>query len=616
MRFFVFFYCLFQFISAYAADINLAITQTSKNNQVAITVTNHSHQPVEIKQLELILNNKNYVITQPDIVLSGQKKNYDFTIQMPDIAGSYAQQINLYYLNDAKVFTLTDIGFFYYKKPFNPPTLDTLYVDGAQTGLLNLKSSHTEKWRIVLPREVTSRLIQSAKNETRKYWIRGNYSGFNNNYPVFAVSEGIINNRHYAQILRANLQVRHAQDNQQRGWTSNFVLLFIILLSLLSFVVALTQYLSNSRYANNILAYSSRLFWLSLIYYLLKNSPLFFAGSAAYLEQLSWGSSQGIDWINLLYGFSDYLNGKNYSYFFRYFIDAYLWAFVFLYPIYLHFSEPQNPEKDKYIRCLHWTIHPLCTLLSRANISIKEFNSTPSDNSQSSEWQSPVKKGFLILAVKLFFLPLLASWVIGNVIHQWNLLQAFEWTFHQMNAFILALLILTDTSIFLSGYMFESHHARNQIRSVEPTILGWLVCLWCYPPFNQYSFNIFDYQLFSIHININSWAEPIVLTSITLLWGVFVWASFTLKLKASNLTNRGTVSHGPYRYCRHPAYTAKIMIWAIEAIFLGKYFIGLLIGFAIIYFLRAWTEERHLAMDKDYRSYQQQVPYRFIPGVY
>jgi protein-S-isoprenylcysteine O-methyltransferase Ste14 len=57
------------------------------------------------------------------------------------------------------------------------------------------------------------------------------------------------------------------------------------------------------------------------------------------------------------------------------------------------------------------------------------------------------------------------------------------------------------------------------------------------------------------------------------------------------------------------------MIWVIEAVFLGKYFIGLLMGFALIYFLRAWTEERHLAMDKDYRDYQKQVPYRFIPGV-
>jgi protein-S-isoprenylcysteine O-methyltransferase Ste14 len=608
MRFCVFFYCLFQLASANAADINLGITQNSKDNLVLITVENRSRQSVAIKQLELILNKKKYVTNQEDLVLSGQQKQYRFKIQTPNIAGSYAQQVNLYYLNDSKVFTLTDIGFYYYKKPFNLSTSDTLYSHSAQAGLLNLKSSHPERWKIILPEEVTSRLLESETTTISQYRVSGNYSGFNNHYPVFAVSEGLENNLHYAQILSAKLLVKHSQNNIQRGQTPNFLLLCIILLSLFSFVIALSNLLTASRYSNYILAYSSRLFWLSLCYYLLKNSSFYFTSSAIFLEQFTWVSSLIFYPINLLYGFSDYLNGKNYTYFFSHFIDAYFWVFIFLYPVYLHFFEPRQTEQDKYINCLRWTLRPL---LSWLPITFKSFNSA-----SPAVLQSPVKKGFLILAVKFFFLPLLASWVIGNIIHQGNLLQSFEWTFHQINAFILALLILTDTSIFLSGYMFESHRANNQIRSVEPTLLGWIVCLWCYPPFNEYSFDIFDYQLFSIHINIDAWAAPIVLSSITLLWAIFVWASFTLGLKASNLTNRGTVSNGPYRYCRHPAYTAKILIWGIEAVFLGKYFIGLLIGYALIYYLRAWTEERHLALDKEYRDYQQQVPYRFIPGVY
>ena len=615
MRGIVFFFCLFQLISAYAADINLSISQNSKDNQINITVENKSQQSITIKQLELILNKKTYLINQSDAILSGQIKNYTFTIQMPGVAGSYAQQINLYYLNDAKVFTLTDIGYFYYIEPFNLPTSDTLTSASSQSGLLTLKSNQPEKWKLVLPQEVTSRIIKTATEGVNAYRIRGSYSGFHNNYPVFAVSEGLLDNRHYAQILNSNLSVRHAQNNLQRGWTPNILLLPIILLSFFSFVLALTRPLITTRYAGYILAFSSRLFWLSLCYFLLKNSPIFFTAGAAFLEQLTQTPSLSFYWVNLLYGFSDYLNGNNYTYFYRYFIDSYLWAFIILYPIYLCFHKPHQFAKDKYICSLQWVLKPLCSLLTLFGFSFKDFTAVSADEWRTSEIQSPVKKGFLILAVKLFFLPLLASWVIGNVIHQWHLLQTFEWTFHQMNAFILALLILTDTSIFLSGYMFESHRANNQIRSVEPTLFGWVVCLWCYPPFNDYSFDIFNYQFFSIHINIEAWAAPVILSSITVLWGIFVWASFTLGLKASNLTNRGTVSNGPYRYCRHPAYTAKIIIWAIEAVFLGKYFIGLLIGYALIYFLRAWTEERHMALDKDYRNYQRRVPYRFIPSL-
>lgn len=609
MRFFVFLYFLLQPLYANAADINLSITQTSKDNLINITVENKSNQPVTFEQLKLTLNKKIYTINKQEEILSRQRKNYTFKVELPDIAGSYAQQITLYYLNESKVFSLTDIGYFHYIKPSLLKSQDTL--NSNQSGILTLNSNQPEKWKMVLPEEVTPRLLETKTEDTRKYRIQGKYNGFNNNYPVFAVSEGIKNNLHYTQILNTNLTVRHNQNSQQRGWTPNPVLIITILASLFLFFLALPKSYSTSRFANNLLAYSARLFWLSLCYYLLKNSAYFFASSATYLEQFSHVSPISFYWINSFYNLSDYLNGKNYTYFYKYFIDVYFWAFVVLYPLYLYYVEAPKPEKDKYVNCLQWTIKPLDSLLSRLNFSLRSFTSTP-----TSEWQSPVKKGFLIIAVKLFFLPLLASWVIGNLIHQGNLLQSFEWTFHQINAFILALLILTDTSIFLLGYMFESHRAKNQIRSVEPTLFGWIVCLWCYPPFNNYSFNIFNYQLFPVHVSIDSWAEPVVLTCITTLWGIFVWASFTLGPKASNLTNRGTVSNGPYRYCRHPAYTAKIMIWAIEAVFLGKYFIGLLLGYALIYFLRAWTEERHLALDKDYKEYQRQVPYRFIPGVY
>jgi len=106
-----------------------------------------------------------------------------------------------------------------------------------------------------------------------------------------------------------------------------------------------------------------------------------------------------------------------------------------------------------------------------------------------------------------------------------------------------------------------------------------------------------------------------MMSLITLLWGVFVCASISLGFKASNLTNRGIVKNGPYRFVRHPAYSAKLALWYIQGIFFGRFCLGLLLGFTLIYFLRAWTEERHLSMDPGYIEYKKSVRWRFIPGI-
>lgn len=47
---------------------------------------------------------------------------------------------------------------------------------------------------------------------------------------------------------------------------------------------------------------------------------------------------------------------------------------------------------------------------------------------------------------------------------------------------------------------------------------------------------------------------------------IYAWASWALGLKASNLTNRGIVTTGPYKYIRHPAYICKNTAWLIGGI--------------------------------------------------
>jgi len=119
-----------------------------------------------------------------------------------------------------------------------------------------------------------------------------------------------------------------------------------------------------------------------------------------------------------------------------------------------------------------------------------------------------------------------------------------------------------------------------------------------------------------IHLDTPPALQMVITAAITALWGMFTLASVNLGFKASNLTNRGIVVHGLYRYVRHPAYSIKVLIWIIQGVFLGYYTSGILLAFTAVYVLRALTEERHLSQDPDYIAYQQQVPWRFIPKVW
>ena len=79
----------------------------------------------------------------------------------------------------------------------------------------------------------------------------------------------------------------------------------------------------------------------------------------------------------------------------------------------------------------------------------------------------------------------------------------------------------------------------------------------------------------------------------------------------SNLTHRGIITNGPYRYTKHPAYLAKNLSWWLLAMpFMVSDGVGaalsrcaLLLCLNALYYLRAKTEERHLALDPVYVAY-------------
>jgi protein-S-isoprenylcysteine O-methyltransferase Ste14 len=238
------------------------------------------------------------------------------------------------------------------------------------------------------------------------------------------------------------------------------------------------------------------------------------------------------------------------------------------------------------------------------------------------------KTALLYSLVKFFYIPLMVSFIVGNIAQVSNAFSSLSnipwenrFTIANFNQFINPLfyyfLISCNTLIYCFSYMFEAGFLKNRIRSVEPTALGWLVALICYPPFINITLNYVGWAATDFPIGKNETITFILGIFKLLLFTICVWSDLALGTKASNLTNRGIVSRGPYAIVRHPAYFAKNLAWWISMIpTLSLPGIVTMLAWSFIYYLRSITEERHLLKDPDYQQYCAKVRYRFIPFVW
>lgn len=246
-------------------------------------------------------------------------------------------------------------------------------------------------------------------------------------------------------------------------------------------------------------------------------------------------------------------------------------------------------------------------------------------------------QAFLTLTVKFFFVPLMLNWLLWHIFWMINNIDNFikiysEITFLQLfnsNLYwtLFQIILFADVLFFTLGYIIELPCLKNKILSVDSTILWWAVCLICYPPFNSFMTKIIwwyssDFPQFSnttVHIILNS--------ILLILMAIYALASISLNFKASNLTNRWVISSWIYKIVRHPAYISKNLAWWVgwipvlitsfnnsNLVFISA--LISLIGWSLIYYMRAITEEKHLLMlNNGYREYMKKVKYRFIPGL-
>ena len=186
---------------------------------------------------------------------------------------------------------------------------------------------------------------------------------------------------------------------------------------------------------------------------------------------------------------------------------------------------------------------------------------------------------------------------------------------------LVTLLFLVDVQIGTVGYLLTLRPLDSHIRSGNPFLAGWLAALMCYPPFVWGIIGPND-QILNYEFATPGWAHWFT-GHTALLWawggllvfltGVYAWATVVFGIRFSNLTYRGVLTNGPYRFTRHPAYLSKNLFWWASVLpFMvtdggwldavrNAVFLLVVNG---IYFWRAKTEEAHLlAEDPKYREY-------------
>jgi protein-S-isoprenylcysteine O-methyltransferase Ste14 len=191
-------------------------------------------------------------------------------------------------------------------------------------------------------------------------------------------------------------------------------------------------------------------------------------------------------------------------------------------------------------------------------------------------------------------------------------------------------LYLVDVHIATVGYILTMKPLDSHIRTANPYFMGWVAALACYPPFLLMNGGPLDYQVngadwgywLAGHDTLMAlWAAVLFL-----LVAVYAWATMAFGIRFSNLTHRGVITHGPYKFTRHPAYVSKNLSWwvgslpflvtaggAVEAVRNTL----LLAAVSGIYYWRAKTEEKHLLADPAYQAYWSWAQaHAFVPRLF
>ncbi|MEW6073795.1 MAG: isoprenylcysteine carboxylmethyltransferase family protein [Planctomycetota bacterium] len=222
--------------------------------------------------------------------------------------------------------------------------------------------------------------------------------------------------------------------------------------------------------------------------------------------------------------------------------------------------------------------------------------------------------------IKGFYLPLMTTLLARNLVDfaAWDLRAALV-SVPRLVGYVSQLALAIDLAFVAIGYMLTLRVIDSHIRTPNPFVYGWVVTLALYRPFwAPLQERFFRYGSGGAWLDwmggspvlLASWGTLIILAKLS-----WVWANVSFGTRFSNLTNRGIITSGPYRFTKHPSYLAKnVSWWLLSVPFLSHEGPGAatqhvlaLLGINLFYFLRARAEEAHLSEDSTYVEYAQWI---------
>lgn len=216
--------------------------------------------------------------------------------------------------------------------------------------------------------------------------------------------------------------------------------------------------------------------------------------------------------------------------------------------------------------------------------------------------------------IKAFFAPFMFGLLVDYVyaLEDWG---RYGITFLGIHNHLLDLCYAIDIFFGVLGYVLALRVLDTHIQSTEPTAAGWWSCLACYSPF---------YALIGIGLlpsqgeqKWDFWLShhPVLFyvcgTAIVVFSVIYALATVAIGYRMSNLTYRGIITSGPYRFTKHPAYICKVASWWLISLpFLSTHNVqtamlqtASLLVITVVYWIRAVTEENHLSNYPEYVQY-------------
>jgi isoprenylcysteine carboxyl methyltransferase (ICMT) family protein YpbQ len=218
--------------------------------------------------------------------------------------------------------------------------------------------------------------------------------------------------------------------------------------------------------------------------------------------------------------------------------------------------------------------------------------------------------------VKLFFLPIMIGSLSYSV--EWFLSHRFELAFSSFYTFFdyyWELILAVDVVLAVVGYIFSMRLLGTEVVATDETWRGWVATLICYYPFS----NVL-YGSYLTYEEGYRWGDALAGTYIAyIMYGLtvlffhtlYLTASLNFGIRYSNLSHRGILTDGLFRFTKHPAYLFKNIVWwmvGIPFITNGSWIdavhnSAILLCVNAVYWWRARTEEYNLSRDPAYVAY-------------